>query len=535
MKKISIYAAIIVSIGLSFVAWEFYTLNNQFNNDHHYYKVDFSYENAKPFDVGFIEDSTGNTKYFIVLGQTSDHKLCIRYGRKVSLINKAEFSRKRFLSDGTEIQGTHRWVSELFNNKEIWQEHLSVISQNQIDELSKNSIVYYYTRSLEKNDYPDNLIMIPESLLFIIGLFTNFFVISTLVEKIKYHYYKFGVLLVYFSILFIAYFVAWFFSQSSVSTLFLIFFGKNLFTFFPLYWFIQWTNKKYKHLDFGKRELIKFLYIILLAFLIELIGGNICNYLFFKVFEFGGGTMYEFGSFSNVLGWFKFWIFFGVANFMSNLTFYIIALRKKEKLFKLQQSEGTLASSTLASIQSRINPHFLYNALNSIASLARTEPKKTEEMALQLAKFYEQCSDIKSRPLISLAEELEILKSYLKIEKIRFGERLQVVLPTNDDVLDTMIPSFTLQPIVENAIKYGYNTDENVIKIRITAETNDKSLTLRIYDSGPPFSDNMHSGYGLSSIAKKLKVLYPDRHTISFINKPEKCVEIMLNAKKMNQ
>ena len=116
------------------------------------------------------------------------------------------------------------------------------------------------------------------------------------------------------------------------------------------------------------------------------------------------------------------------------------------------------------------------------------------------------------------------------LEKIRFGDRLHVIIPDDYDVLDTMIPSFTLQPIVENAIKYGYNTDENVINIRITAETNDKSLILRIYDSGPPFSDNMHSGYGLNSISKKLKVLYPDRHTISFINEPEKYVEMVLEV-----
>jgi two-component system LytT family sensor kinase len=132
--------------------------------------------------------------------------------------------------------------------------------------------------------------------------------------------------------------------------------------------------------------------------------------------------------------------------------------------------------------------------------------------------------------MITLAEELEILKSYLMIEKIRFGDRLQVILPDDDDIMDKILPSFTLQPVVENAIKYGYSTDENVIKIRITAETNDKSLILRIYDSGPPFSDNMHSGYGLNSIAKKLKVLYPDRHTISFINEPEKCVEIVFEV-----
>jgi Histidine kinase len=322
--------------------------------------------------------------------------------------------------------------------------------------------------------------------------------------------------------------VAWFFSASNISTLFYIFLAKNLITFLLLYQLIKVVNQKTKIYDFSKKEFIKFFYIATFGFFSELLGGRLCNFIFFDFFEFAGGTMYEFGKFSNVLGWFKFWIFFGVANFMSNLTIYIIALRKEEKVFKLQKSEGTLASSTLASIQSRINPHFLYNALNSIASLARTEPRKTEEMALQLAKFYSQCSDIKSMPMITLAEELAILKSYLMIEKIRFGDRLLVILPTDADVMECMIPSFTLQPIVENAIKYGYNSEANVITIRITAETNDKSLILRIYDSGPPFSGDMHSGYGLSSIAKKLKVLFPDGHAISFVNEPEKCVEIVL-------
>ncbi len=224
-------------------------------------------------------------------------------------------------------------------------------------------------------------------------------------------------------------------------------------TFLLLYLLIKVVNRKTKIYDFGKREFVKFLFIVTFGFFGELLGGRLFNYIFFDFFELDGGIIYEFGSFSNVLGWFKFWIFFGVANFMSNLTIYIISLRKQEKIFKLQKSEGTLASSTLASIQSRINPHFLYNALNSIASLARTDPRKTEEMALQLAKFYDQCSDIKSKPMITLVEELEIINSYLKIEKIRFGNRIQVILPTDNDVMECMMPSFTLQPIVENAIK----------------------------------------------------------------------------------
>lgn len=526
MKKISIYTVIIVFIGLSFVFWDFYQINDRVFNDHHYFKSSFDFTKTAKNQICVVKNVNNSIGYFRIEGFTSDHKLCVRFGNQPALIPLDELDKIIFRSDGTQIHMTHRWVSDIFNDPTAWRNELTIISQNQVDDINAKNKVYCYKSHYPRGEKPEPIDLIPINLLLIFALAILIFLVLSVNDFIS----KNKNIVSIVSIISASILIAWFFSASTISTLFYVFLVKNLITFLLLYYLIKVVNIKTKIYDFGKMEFVKFLFIATFGFFGELLSGRLFNFIYFDFFEFGGGTMYEFGNFSNVLGWFKFWIYFAVSNFMSNLTKYIIALRKKEKLFKLQQSEGTLASSTLASIQSRINPHFLYNALNSIASLARTEPRKTEEMALQLAKFYEQCSDIKSKPLITLGEELEILKSYLKIEKIRFGDRLQVILPTDNDVLDMMIPSFTLQPIVENAIKYGYNTDENVINIRITAETNNKSLILRIYDSGPPFSDNMHSGYGLNSIAKKLKVLFPDRHTISFINEPEKCVELVLEV-----
>jgi sensor histidine kinase YesM len=525
MKKISIYSAIILCIGLSFIAWDFYQINDRVSNDHHYYKSSFDFTNAVKNQICVVKNANDKISYFKIEGFTSDHRLCVRFGNKPSLIPLGELDKIIFRSDGTQIHMTHRWVSDIFNDPTAWRDELTIISQKQVDDINAKNKVYCYSSLKHQGEKPEPIYLIPINLLLIFALAILIFLVLSVNDFISKN--KNIVSLV--SIISASILVASFFSASTISALFYVFLVKNLITFLLLYQLIKAVNRKTKIYDFSKKEFIKFFCIATFGFFSELLGGRLFNFIFFDFFEFAGGTMYEFGSFFNVLGWLKFWIYFALANFMSNLTSYIITLRKEEKILKLQKSEGTLASSTLASIQSRINPHFLYNALNSIASLARTEPRKTEEMALQLAKFYDQCSDIKSTPLITLAEELEILKSYLKIEKIRFGDRLEVLLPDNIDAKHIMIPSFTLQPIVENAIKYGYNTVENVIKIRITAETNDKSLTLRIYDSGPPFSDNMHSGYGLNSISKKLKVLYPDRHTVSFINEPEKCVEIVLS------
>ncbi len=512
---------------ISLIAWELYKEN--YSQDYHYFQKDWIYEDAEANDIGFLVDSTHKIIYFKVIGHTQDHQLCIRYGTDPTAIDPSNLGKKRFTKEGVEIHTSEIWVSDLFNNKNLWSKELSVISQVKILELNISNKTYYYTRIMRIGDYPTNGVIISFRLITLLGMYLTIFLVIFTYEKLKKKYTRLANAILLCIIFCVALIVASIYSFSGWGTLiFNILLIKNVISFYGLWFLFRWTNGKLAHIDFGKKEFLKFLITAVFGFVVEFVGSHISNYVFFNLSE--GNKYYKISMFSDILGWYKSWIYFAVANFMSNLTIYIIALRKKEKIFEILKSEGTFTLSKLASIQSRINPHFLYNALNSIASLARTEPKKTQEMAIQLAKFYEQCSVIKSKPMITLAEEMEILKSYLKIEKIRFGDRLQVILPDDDDVMDKIIPSFILQPIVENAIKYGYNTDENVINIGITAETNDKSLILRIYDSGPPFSENMHSGYGLNSIAKKLKVLYPERHSISFINEPKKCVEMVLEV-----
>ncbi len=528
MKKVYIYSLVLIAGIVSLIAWDLYKEN--YRKDYHYWQRDWTYESSEPNDFAVLVDkNTYKITYFLVVGHTQDHRLCIRYGNNPNLIDPENLGRRRYIKEGVEIHTSEYWVSEIFDNKKAWSKELSIITQAKILEFIEKNKVFYYNRPLIIADnipIPDNIIIISFRLITIIGFYLIvFFVVSTHGFLNEIHQ-KTALVFIFSVLIFTSYGLSYFFRGGTANLLFNINLFKNLLTFIGLWFLLKWINKKWAYIDFGRKETIKFVFIAIFGLIVEYFGDQIAKYIYFNFTE---GSQYKrYSMFANGMGFYPLWIYFAVANFMSNLTFYILDLRKKEKLFKLQKSDGNISSSTLASIQSRINPHFLYNALNSIASLARTEPRKTEEMALQLAKFYDQCRDIKSKPMITLTEELEILKSYLKIEKIRFGDRLQVSLPTEIEIMDKLVPSFTLQPIVENAIKYGYNTNENEIKIRITAETNGKSLILRIYDGGPPFSDNLHSGYGLNSISKKLKVLYPERHSISFINEPEKCVEMVL-------
>lgn len=525
MKKVYIYSFVLLCGIISLVSWELYKLN--FRKDYHYYLSDWSYENAEPNDIGILVDSNYQITYLIVIGHTQNHQLCIRYGTDPKVIDPSNLVKKRFTKEGVEIHTSELWVSELYDNKNIWSQGLSIISQSKILELNEKNKSFFYKRLITRDYTPKNMIIISSRLITLLGMYIIIFLVNLSYEKLNINYSRLSNVIILSILAFAAVSLASLFGGSSSSFLFKILFVKNIFTFYGLWFVIKWTNKKWVKLDFWKRELVKFFIIAVFGLIVEYIGGHLTNYVFFNFTE--GSKDIRFSIFSDILGWYPLWIYFALANFLANLTFYIFKLRKEEKEFITRQSEKLEVGTTIASIQSRINPHFLYNSLNSIASLARTEPKKTEDMALELARFYEQCTDKSAAPSISLRDELSILDSYLKIEKIRFGDRLQVSVLSDDEVMDILVPSFTLQPLVENAIKYGYNTVENVFNIRITAEIKDGSFILRIYDSGPPFSESMHSGYGLNSIAKKLKALFPERHSISYHNEPQKCVEIVLD------
>ena len=129
-----------------------------------------------------------------------------------------------------------------------------------------------------------------------------------------------------------------------------------------------------------------------------------------------------------------------------------------------------------------------------------------------------------------MEQEIKQLQNYLNIEKIRFGDRLEYQLDINTNALKTIIPRFILQPLVENAIKHGFNKGNDKIEVAIRAELIDDQLHLYITDSGAPFSGQMNTGYGLQSIKRKLKLLYPNAHELHFLNQPVKQVHLILDT-----
>jgi two-component system, LytTR family, sensor kinase len=218
-----------------------------------------------------------------------------------------------------------------------------------------------------------------------------------------------------------------------------------------------------------------------------------------------------------------------------NLVYYWFT-RERKQIIKLTEQEYQIlqmndlkTKAELQALEAKINPHFLYNSLNSVASLVHEDPDKAEHMVMNLSKFYRYSTGRNNEYFDTLNNELEIVKTYLEVEKVRFDERLnyQVVFE-NDKLGNCQIPRFLIQPIVENAIKHGISkiAGNGVVKINILEEKN--NLTIKIHDNGVPFPDDIFSGYGLKSIQDKLRLLSGEKATMSIVNEPDKAVILSL-------
>lgn len=210
-----------------------------------------------------------------------------------------------------------------------------------------------------------------------------------------------------------------------------------------------------------------------------------------------------------------------------------------EQEFQLLNMEKLKTRAELDALQAKINPHFLYNALNSIASLVHENPDKAEEMTLLLSKLFRYSTGRDGELFASLADELEMVRTYLQVEQVRFGNRLTFSVEISNPALNELqLPQFLLQPIVENAIKHGIakRADMGRIDVRIYEKKRDggpTELHLCVHDNGPAFPDDMGGGYGLRSIQDKLKLLYGDDARVEFQNWPLKQVLISILITKI--
>jgi two-component system, LytTR family, sensor kinase len=209
-------------------------------------------------------------------------------------------------------------------------------------------------------------------------------------------------------------------------------------------------------------------------------------------------------------------------------------LGREEERIESIRLEGRLsqqlAQAELRALRAQINPHFLFNSLNTIAALIVTEPEKAETITMRLASIFRYVLLHADRPLTSLDEEMGFLRTYLDIEQIRFGERLLVEFDVESSITHTAVPTLILQPLVENAIKHGIAPKVGKSRILVRAKRQGDAILLSVEDDGiglfgirdqnrlPLPSAERRAGVGLQNIRDRLKTMYGGDAILSLVD-----------------
>jgi len=199
------------------------------------------------------------------------------------------------------------------------------------------------------------------------------------------------------------------------------------------------------------------------------------------------------------------------------LTYYLfISLNNlAEKSAREANLESLVKETELKMLRSQINPHFLFNSLNSISSLTITDPEKARDMVVKLSEFMRYALSRKDELPVSLRNELENLRLYLDIEKVRFGDKLTTEEIIENACLDFKIPVMLLQPLYENAVKHGVYESTESVKITTRAKIIDGYVEIIIsndYDPAPTLKRG--TGTGLLNVARRLELFYGNKASI---------------------
>ncbi len=203
---------------------------------------------------------------------------------------------------------------------------------------------------------------------------------------------------------------------------------------------------------------------------------------------------------------------------------YALAYRRESEARALNTSqlETRLVEAQLQALQRQLHPHFLFNTLNTVSGLIRTDPDAADPMIDRLGDLLRMTLHKSGIQEVSLKEELDVLGKYVEIERTRFGTRLTVEMRVQPETLDVQVPSLVLQPLVENAIRHGIAPNAGPGWIAVYAQRDNDELVLQVLDNGDGLPPDrlmaMNRGVGLDNTRARLAHLYPDRFDFTFSN-----------------
>lgn len=203
------------------------------------------------------------------------------------------------------------------------------------------------------------------------------------------------------------------------------------------------------------------------------------------------------------------------------LVFYVFSYHDKlhDKLLMEAKLKENIQQAELERIKSQINPHFLFNSLNSINALVLIQPLQARDMIVKLSDYLRKSLQVKADQIHSFQEELSNLLNYFSIEKIRYGERLEINTEISKPCFEAQLPSMILQPLMENAIKYGVESAINTASIALYAKMRNNELVVIMENSIEENNMRKGTGKGLNLIRERLQWVYGELDLLQIIKK----------------
>ncbi len=176
-----------------------------------------------------------------------------------------------------------------------------------------------------------------------------------------------------------------------------------------------------------------------------------------------------------------------------------------------RRAAATAAANELQALNARAHPHFLFNALNTVATLIPEDPVRAEETLERFADVLRYLLEVSAAPLVRLEDDLAMLTEYLEIQRARFGERLRYTIDADEESRTAMLPPLLLLPLVENAVLHGTTADGGEVRVRVRSAGD--AVELRVEDDGPGFGRSPHHGSGIAlrDLERRLALLFASR------------------------
>jgi two-component system LytT family sensor kinase len=192
----------------------------------------------------------------------------------------------------------------------------------------------------------------------------------------------------------------------------------------------------------------------------------------------------------------------------------------RERITREARLETQLALAQFHALRAQLHPHFLFNALNAISSLIHSDPTRADRMLSRISELLRLAIDTSARPEVALDEELEFARRYLEVERMRYGERLDVRIDVRDGMGHALVPNMLLQPLLENAVRHGVAPHARPGRVEVRADRAGDRLSIVVGDTGAGFDAESPDGVGLKATRQRLEKLYGADQRLEFASVP---------------